>query len=268
MNNSRKFDWGNIQMRKNLMLAAFSCLVLLAASPARADESASARIGKDTYLTVGYKLWINTWETAIAPLSGQHVNAIVASQVASIPNLSVKYKNFLVSGSYLFTGDYDFPAFRDTFNNGVVSSDIKFKASRTEADLNVGYYLTPNLVATVGYKNVEQKYTQTYQGTTFAPGKTHYNGMTIGLGGAASIGKGFGMYGNAAYGIMGASYSPSTTHDTANYEATEVGFNWRAPTVPFSVSLGYKFQYLTTHSSGVTSADVTRGYILGAAYTF
>lgn len=271
MNNSRKFDRGTIQMRKNLMLAALSCLVLLAASPARADESGSAKLGKDTYLTVGYKLWINSWETAIGQFSGsgQHVNALVAGRdVASIPNLSVKYKNFLVSGSYMFTGDYNFPAYRDTTRFGTTSSDITFKASRTESDLNVGYYLTPNLVATVGYKNVEQKYTETLAGTTFTPTKTHYNGITLGIGGAVAIGNGFGMYGNGAYGVMGASYSPSTTHDTAQYEASEVGFSWHAPTVPISASLGYKFQYLTTRSSGVTSADVTRGYMLGLAYTF
>jgi hypothetical protein len=258
-------------MRKNLMLAAFLGLALAVPGAVRADDSASAKLGKDLSMTVGYKLWINTWETAIPNFqnSGSHVNAIVAGPVAaSIPNLSLKYKDFLLSGSYLFTGDYNFPAYRDTFSNGTVSSDITFKASRTETDLNLGYFVTPNLIATVGYKNVEQKYTQTYQGQTFAPSKTHYNGVTLGIAGSAGIGSGFSMYGNAAGGLMGATYSPSSTHDTALYEASEVGFAWRAPSVPLSASVGYKFQYLTTRSGGVNAADVTRGYILGLNYTF
>jgi hypothetical protein len=141
------------------------------------------------------------------------------------------------------------------------------KGSRTEADINAGYYLTPNLVATLGYKNVEQKYTFAVNGVTFAPTKTHYNGVTAGIGGSAGIGAGFALYGNAAGGLMAATYTPSSGNaQTAFYEASEVGFAWHRG--GFGTSLGYKFQYLTTHTPSNVSADVTRGYMLGLNYTF
>ena len=53
-------------MRKNLMLVALSCLAVLAAVPARADET--HMLGENTSLTVGYKLWLNTWEWHITLL--------------------------------------------------------------------------------------------------------------------------------------------------------------------------------------------------------
>lgn len=259
----------NSPMRKNLALAVLACLALLAA-PARADEE--VKLAKDFSMTVGYKLWLNTWETAIPSYSngGNHVNAITAGPVAaSIPNLSFKYKRFLLSGSYMFTPDYKFPAFRDTFVQGGVgftTADRVFTASRKESDINLGYYFTPNLVATVGYKNVEQKYQEKIGNTTLAATKTHYNGVTAGIGGSAGIGAGFALYGNAAGGLMQASYTPSSSHDTALYEASEVGLAWHHE--GFGANLGYKFQYLTTRNPGIVAADVSRGYMFGMSYTF
>jgi hypothetical protein len=266
---TRNSDRGLNPMRKNLMLAVLSCLALVAAAaPARADET--HMLGENTSLTLGYKLWLTTWETAIGGPSGtNHVTALTkGTDATSVPNLSLKYKNWLISGSYLVTGDFHFPSYQDVRANGTLGPNVAFTASRTETDLNVGYYVTPNLVATVGYKNVEQKYTEYDNGVLAGPAsKTHYNGVTAGLGGSAGIGHGWSMYGNAAGGLMSATYSPSSGNaQTALYEASEVGFAWHHQ--GFGASLGYKFQYLTTHTPGNVSADVTRGYMLGMNYTF
>ncbi|MDE2140909.1 MAG: hypothetical protein KGJ84_00685 [Elusimicrobia bacterium] len=267
MKTTRNSDRGLNPMRKNLMLAALSCLVLLAAAvPSRADET--HMLGKDLSMTVGYKLWINTWETAIGGASGtNHVIALTKGYDAtSVPNLSFKYRNWLLSGSYLVTGDYQFPSYQERFNNGL-GNNVSFTASRTETDVNAGYYATPNLVLTLGYKNVEQKYKESVNGTSYPATKTHYNGVTAGLGGSAGIGHGFAMYGNAAGGLMSNTYTPSSGNaQTAFYEASEVGFAWHNG--GFGTSIGYKFQYLTTHGGTNVSADVTRGYMLGMNYTF
>jgi len=263
----RDSDRGTHPMRKNLLLAALSCLALLAAArPARADET--HMLGQDTSLTLGYKLWLNTWETSISGAPGtNHVIALTKGiDATSIPNLSLKHGNWLLSGSYLVTGNYNFPSYQERFNNGL-GNNVNFTASRTEADVNLGYYFTPNLVATVGYKNVEQKYTAYVNGANLGDSKTHYNGVTAGVGGAAGIGAGFALYGNAAGGLMAASYTPSSGNkQTALYEASEVGVAWHHG--GFGTSLGYKFQYLTTRTPGNVSADVTRGYMLGLSYTF
>jgi hypothetical protein len=200
------------------------------------------------------------------PAKTNHQIALVQGGAASIPNLSLKYKSWLVSGSYLATGDYNFPAYREQFANGQ-GNLVNIKASRTETDLNAGYYFTPNLAATLGYKNVEQKYTNSVNGVVFPTSKTHYNGVTAGVAGAAGIGSGFALYGNAAGGLMSATYTPSSgSAQTALYEAMELGLAWHRS--GFGASLGYKFQYLTTHTPGNVSADVTRGYMLGLSYTF
>lgn len=248
------------------MLAALACLALLAA-PARAEETHA--LGPNTSLTIGYKLWLNTWETAITGPSGtNHVTALTNGiNAASIPNLSLAYKDFFLSGSYLVTGTYHFPSYQDRFAGGGLSNNVSFDASRKETDLNLGYKITPNVYASLGYKNVEQKYTQFVNGANFGDSKTHYNGVTAGIGGGAGIGAGFSLYGNGAGGLMAATYTPSSGNaQTALYEAMEVGVAWRHG--GFGTSLGYKFQYLTTRTPGNVSADVTRGYMLGLNYSF
>lgn len=254
-------------MRKNLIFV-LSCAVLLAAVSALADDT--VQLSKDLSMTVGYKLWLNSWETSIPGDSGSHVNVITAGPVAaSVPNLTFKYKNFLLTGSYVNTGTYRFPAFTDTYvYEGVVQNSFQdsYQASRTEDDVNLGYYLTPNLVATIGYKNLEQTYTETYDGVTYPSQKTHYNGATLGLNASANIGHGFSLYGTGVGGYMVASYTPSSTQDKAIYEATEAGIAWHYRR--FGTSVGYKFQYISTYSQGLIAPDVTRGWMLGANYTF
>jgi len=274
-------------MKKNILFAALSFILLgLVPSGARAEDE--VQIGKNLFMTVGYKLWLNTWETVInsyVPTEGAHLNAIVKGPVAaSIPNLSVRYKRLLLSGSYLTTGNYNFPFYKDVCkgatcdplnpNKAEVEFPTQWTAKRTEADVNLGFFLTQNFLLTAGYKNVTQTYTETFNTTTYPSSKTKYNGPTIGLSGSAGIGHGFGLYGNAVGGVMKVTYDPSSsTNDSATYEASEVGIAWRAP-IPLSVSLGYKFQYLTTKIKGTAgfedqpASDVTRGYILGLNYTF
>jgi hypothetical protein len=285
-------------MRKNLMLTALSFFILAVVSgPVRADESDSVKLSKDLSLGVGYKLWLATWETVIpanATTEGAHLNAIVAGPVAaSIPNLSVRYKSLLLTGSYMATGVYRFPAYTDvcvnctvpTTNQGYNTFPIYEVASRTEEDVNAGYMVSRNLAVTLGYKNVTQNYTS-YQlnygnpknpQINFNQSDTVYSGATIGLSASGAIGSGFSLYGNGVAGIMDVHYTGDVTneHDHATYEATEVGIAWRTPHLshPLSLSFGYKFQYLTTHApntaySGQPAADVTRGYILGLNWLF
>ncbi|HBL17413.1 MAG TPA: hypothetical protein DD417_11890 [Elusimicrobia bacterium] len=258
-------------MKKKIpMLALLGLMGLTAAAP-RAAQAEDARISRLVTLSVGYKLWYNSWETAIPSYTngGTHVNAITAGPVgAHIPNMSVKVWKFLVSGSVMTSNNYRFPAFKDTFiqgGTGFTTADRYYRATRKEYDINTGFYVTPNIVATVGYKSVEQRYQETISNVADEETRTWYKGPTFGLAGGAGIGYGFSLYGNGALGYMHARYSGSSSRDIANYEAMEVGLAWRWKVV--SASLGYKFQYITTRGE-IDAADVSRGYIMGLNLNF
>ena len=261
-----------------------------AASKVFADDM---KIGNDLSLNLGYKLWVNSWQTTTSPFpaqGGNHFTAITKSGFGSIPNVSLKYKSMFVSGSYLASGNYAFQPYTEVIAtpqiNGVAVgrlNTVNVTASRTEADVNLGYMFIPQLGVTVGYKNVTQKFTfvSTSPGLTFSgngiPSYTYMNGVTFGVVGGAPIGGGFSLYGNGVGGFMSVSYSPAlANNDTASYAASELGLAWHTPHVPLSFSLGYKYQIIATKPSAANNStlstqvgqDVTQGYILGMNLNF
>lgn len=280
-------------------------LGLMALSIGRESGWAEEGEGKDFYFTVGSKLWINSWFTFVpaGPVSqtGANVQSFGDRAVAVLPSVSLKYKSFFVSGSYLTTPSYTFPSFTDRFSldvgatGGGGASDIQFdySAKRTEADVNLGFYVVPQLGFTVGYKGVRQRYNLTetiLNGNLVFGGKdkifvapestTKYDGVTFGMTGAAPIGAGFNIYGNGVGGFMSVKYDPPPANnekDTATYEAGELGIAWRAPKL-VSISVGYKFQIINTNFSRSTNPnfnglivnglDVTKGVILGLNFFF
>lgn len=263
-------------------LAALLALFAFAAAPALADDT--HHLGENTTLILGYKLWANEWHT-VTPSFGGGYDSIATQGVLHIPSLSLKYKNWLFSGSEAISGKYPFPMYSDrNLAGGQTAENVQ--ASRHETDLNVGYYVIPQLAVTVGYKNVEQHYDVTstikggFNGTSTS--KTHYNGVTFGVAGSAPIGHGWALYGSGVGGIMDVTYTPSSVaHDFANYVGSELGFAWKTPDVPLSFTIGYKYQIINTHvnvdndqvgpGKGIhnqTGVDMTQGWVLGTSYFF
>ena len=272
---------------KNIMRAIIAILLCVTAGTAAfADDS--TQLGKDLSLNVGYKLWLNSWQTTIASnhaQGGDHYTAVTQGGYGNIPNVSLRYKQAFLSMGYLVSGTYNFPQYTDVINvTGVprlVTNSVS--ASRDEFDLNLGYMFIPQLGATLGYKNVTQNYkiTSASPGVTFAnngsTSHTYMNGVTFGLTGGAPIGSGFTLYGNGVGGFMIVNYSPSApTNDSSTYIASELGIAWRPQRVPLSLSLGYKYQIISTRVAAANNAvlnnqvglDVTNGYVLGASYSF
>lgn len=258
---------------KKLLLAAF---LSLGAVSAHADEHHV--LGPDTTMVLGYKLWVNEWHTVTPNFAGGF-NSIATQGVLSIPSLSLKHKNFFTSISHAVSGKYPFPYFTERNTVGAQVAE-NVEASRHETDFNVGWYVIPNLMVSMGYKNVEQHYDQTSSVGTFkgtSTSKTHYNGVTFGVGAAAPIGHGWSIYGNGVGGFMDVTYTPSELeHDFANYVGSELGFAWKPQDVPVSLSIGYKYQVINTHVDRLnskvvdnqTAVDMTQGYILGVNYLF
>lgn len=266
-------------MRKILSIAVLACLAAGAVAPraAYAEDDSSVQVGKDTFMSIGAKAWINNWQTNLTGNSGKSWTMLTAGPtIGVIPSVSLKHKKLLLSGSFMMTPDYTFPT--ESFYNGAGTLyTLKIKGTRQESDLNVGYYVHPSVVLTMGYKGITEKFTvvNSLSGTT--TNKVYLNGMTLGIAGSAPIGNGFSVYGNGVGGWMAVTYTPASTYtDSAMYEASEMGVAWKAPNAPLSASLGYKFQLIQTSISAKNSTtyqslprnEVTRGFMLGLNFVF
>lgn len=270
-------------MRKILSVAILAGLALSAVAPmaAHADDDNSVQVGKDTYLSTGMKFWVNTWQTN---LTGNGVNWTQLTEgphLGYVPNVGLKYKQMLMSASYMGAGNYTFPT-ETFFTTGAGSKldTLNITGNRQEFDYNIGYYVIPQLALTVGYKGINEKFTVNSQlagaAAVTTTNSVYLNGFTLGVVGSAPIGHNLSVYGSGVGGWMAVTYTPSELYlDTAQYEASELGIAWR-PGAGFSTTLGYKFQLIQTSINPSNSTnyqnlprnEVTRGFMLGASYVF
>jgi len=277
-------------MRNTWFFSLVLMLALLAAAgPSQAEEQ-STPIGKDVTLAIGMKLWFNTWQSANGSVfnqQGTNVQTYVSdSNVAFIPSISLKIKNFFISTSYLGAPEYTFPSYTDTIviTSGPTSTAYTLKhditATRTESDTNIGWYVTPNLAFTLGYKIVTQEITDKQSGTGLTArtsiSKPTYAGPTIGFIGSVPVGEGFGLYGNLALGKLDMEYEGGTTTYDADYVSTEIGIGYKEKSLPLSFTIGYRFQsieqempaYNVLGTGAQISPDVTKGLTFGINLIF
>jgi hypothetical protein len=208
---------------------------------------------------------------------------------------------------------YD-PSDHQTSVRAKMPIEYSISAERSEWELTTGYYISQNIAVTVGYKNIKRHYSQQYYvppipiivqipdvGNRLAEAgnrstKIEYdskgNGLTLGLIGAVSLGRGFGLYGSFAYGWLDSdeTYSaivevngesrnlpklPSISHDN-NYYLGEMGLiyslRFRNPAInAASFYLGYRFQrydFENATASGQTARDSSDGFVLGVNLIF
>jgi hypothetical protein len=204
-----------------------------------------------------------------------------------------------------------------------LESDLRVKvpveysvtAERSEWDITAGYYLSRNVAITVGYKKIKREYSQSLEVPSVSHGDfededfiikeweaysyqsesvSEGDGLTLGIATSASIGGGFGVYGNFAYGwlesedsVQESSYTiegeekeslvsrPSISFDN-NYLVGEMGlaysFRFKNPTInAASIYAGYRFQryeFEDVIASGQTARDSTDGFVLGVNIVF
>ena len=236
---------------KRILVAALAALPMTVAFADEGDFSA----------TVGLKAWVNNWSTWNG-FSGydqdlndvNHVYNVESSDTTAwIPSVSVRYKDFMVGGSYFVKRGYDI---------GEGFRDVK----REEFDIIGGYYVLPTLAIIAGYKEVDQ---------WFANGKYKYSGPIIGFSASAPLTSGFSLYGTAAFGPMDAKRPSGATTD-ADYRLGEVGlayaFNVGGGVKSLIGTIGYRSQVIVTEMSGVLSGekgrDTTEGMTLGIVAAF
>lgn len=250
---------------------ALAALLAVPAAPARA---ASTVLGsQDFNIIVGYKLWANNWLSWIdGTATNPRFESVSMSGIANNVNTTVRYKRVFTNLGYMATSEYEFPRYRNA-----AGTYIDSRAKRAEVDWNLGFMAVPQLGFTVGVKSVEQKWRTRSNAVagagTFGPTlKYNWTGPTAGIVGSGAIGKGFSIYGNGAGGIMNVTLDGSDI-GSAGYESAELGLAWKAQSVPFSGSFGYKFQRISTKldRSGFAEMrgnDVTSGYVLGLNLVF
>ena len=244
-------------------LAAALLLTLGASAWAQEDPAPS-----NLNIVLGTKIWSNRWTTWGFYTDSNPANGTVVttqdpseSAVSVIPQLSVRYKDFVGSVSGMVNKNYTFANVPD--------------AKRNELDGNLGYYVLPGLAVTLGYKQIKQD---------FSGDQFKWSGPTVGFSATAPLSNGFSAYGSLGLGSMKAKLaagSPDATGKTslnAEYVLNEVGLaysvGFNRVVRSMTITAGYRTQIVTTKDYATSSAekidirDTTQGLTLAAVLVF
>jgi len=224
---------------KKLLIAA---VALGATTVAHAQQSGPS-------FSVGLRAWQTQWDT-FSYAGGNVIQAPADDELVWLPVISARWNNFTGSMSLYPNTEYTF------FDGG--------RGNRKEFDFNLGYYLTPGVAVTAGYKKIEQGgATDVYR----------LAGPVVGLSGTAPLGRDFSLYGSFGMGWM-KSTGDSTVKFDADYRLSELGVAYTLPTSTFvkavTFTLGYRTQVLTSKDAlpGQDGRDLTQGFTFGALATF
>jgi hypothetical protein len=237
-------------MRKEITIVA---LAFGAAAGAQAQGQGHESGGPT--VSVGLRGWQTEWDTFSYHVDTGNGNSVVVQAPAEdkfvlLPVLSVRWRDFTGSLSLYPSTDHDF------VNGG--------RGTRKEFDLNLGYFVTPGVALTLGYKKIEQ-----------ADGPNVYalSGPVAGVSGTAPLGRDFALYGSFGMGWMKSTGSSTVKFD-ADYRLSELGIAYTVPTGGFvravTLTAGYRTQVLTSKEAlgNQDGRDLTQGFTLGAIATF
>lgn len=257
-------------------------------------------------ISVGTRVWLMEWKTAASPVFAGTSNSLsevtsTGYEAAPMPTLSLGYKDFYVTGSYLATTGFNFPLQTAT-SYGLDASDRvvpitgqrAMSAERSEWDVQAGYYLpltySKLLAVQVGYKQVDQNFTDSYglNGVPIATqkSKASISGPLLGLTGKLPVletdSGNLYIYGTYSHGFLSSSFTSSRKSYSADYNLVDVGLSYslgkKLMSLPglsdAAVYAGYRIQWIDTRnpptSLGRTndSTDVTQGFTGGVNITF
>lgn len=244
-------------------LPALCALALaLAGGAAQAQES-------NFGLNFGTKVWVADWSTWFihrVPGDPEYiVQESAKTKAMVIPQLSFRYRDFIGSVSGAVNSTHSFEEF---------GGPAEYK--RREADANFGYYITPGLAATLGYKKFDQ---------IDSAGVKIYqvSGPTVGVSAASSLAGGFSVYGALGVGVLSIKGSEDVS---ADYSLSEVGLAYTLPLGRFvkaiNLNLGYRMQVIKAKGMTLSSdygnaaapvikqdaRDTTQGFTLAAVVAF
>jgi hypothetical protein len=232
---------GEDDMTKNWFIAVLLC----GAATAQAQDSGLS-------VSVGVRGWNTQWDTFSYAGNPQVVTQSPANEkFVLVPLLSVRYRDFVGSLSL-------YPSTDHSFIDGSTGN-------RKELDLNLGYYVSPGVAVTLGYKKLEQ-----------SDGSDIYalSGPVLGVNGTASLGRDFSLYGTFGLGRLKTTSASTVQFSSADYRLSEVGlaYTLATPSIAKAVTftLGYRTQVLSSKDAaeGQDGRDLTQGLTLGFVTTF
>ncbi len=243
----------------------------------------------------GLRVWVNQWDVPYItreafladPTNPQSLmlrdlttNHTSSHRVSPMPFVAVRYGDVLASVSYLPETEYDM--------DGALSEDVK----RDELDINIGYYVHPRVVLSLGYKEGKQS-----RLTDLVPeSEVKVRGFLVGASFNAPMSGPFSLYGNVAYGLTRTSSDdfkqPTGGDIDGTYKVAELGVSYNLSHLLGSgvlkgaaLTFGYRSWVLTLEDVDVgvyspanpavavaiesrDSRSTTDGFVIGAVAVF
>lgn len=270
---------------------------------------------KDFSATLGVKVWVNEWtrdsfpnralvapdlsplgipntlDTISAGFTSQRPQTQTSEDVepTPIPQLSIRYKWLLLSGSYYPETEFDFRTTTDTvaisqnildLSGNVLATTTTqgtffdtTTAERKEWDAGLGILVLPNVAILGGYKEIKQDVRDVFTldiatdgvpVVTDLPAGTssqelEIKGPTIGIAGSVPIAHGFGLYGSYAHGFMDVDITDVfvAANGTSTTDETDTDADYDVAEVGFTYTRGTK-EFIP--SAPLSAATVYAGY--------
>jgi hypothetical protein len=206
----------------------------------------------DLSVSLGLKAWNTQWTTFSYGDDGAITQVPAKDKVIFVPQLVVRYRDFMGSISGYRPTRYQFidrPG--DT---------------RKEFDVNLGYFVAPSVVVTLGYKKLAQVGSQAYK----------LSGPVAGVSATAPLGGAFALYGSFGYGWLKtpAKKNVNDIEFDADYQLGEVGLAYSlatgSVTKMLTFTMGYRTQVFSSKDAapGQDGRDLTHGLTLGLVARF
>lgn len=250
---------------KKTMLVGIALIATLVA--------ATAAVASDTQLSIGLKLWTNTWKETIKKSGGVRQDFDNGSELMSGPTLSVRFsKDWFAGITYLTApGDYE--------SSDWLASGDKMKFKRTDVDLLAGYLLHDpfndlQFGFFVGYKSIDAPASYSNQAAGLndvTVGTWRLRGPGVGVLVVKTLDESTLLYGNLAYLLLRQEFAFSgggeSRFDTDGW-AFEIALS-HAFMREVSANVGIKFQRFNGEKdNGDHIRDSFSGLTAGIAYTF
>jgi hypothetical protein len=244
---------------------------------ALAQETVASQI----QVSIGVKGWNSSWLSYLpsvytgftpagTPGLADSIDAVEGTRETDVlPAIGIRYKDFLLSGSYArYTGDFQalHSSVIDPSGQNILTTRTDH-LSRKESDLAVGYYITPNIALSLGYKYAtEDRATRLgISGTSSLTLTSTVRGILAGAAASFPIQGGLRFYGHFGYGpakVKTEFAGPTMARIDANgrYLISEIGLNYSLPfsnalVKGVSAGLGYRSQSFRTRSEGPAYRD-------------
>jgi hypothetical protein len=264
-------------MRKNGVRACAALVTSLALVPGAQAQQATDAV----QVSVGVKVWNSSWLSYLVGLSGgvdpsgKPGLADVIDQVegkretSALPLLAVRYGKYFVSGSVGHYASDFYVAHSSVIGPGGVNvlTSRSDHFSRRESDVSLGYFVTPEVAVTLGYKYAtEDRDTALGLGPQYSSRmRSVGHGPLVGALGSFPIQGALRFYGQLGYGPAKLKTEfPGTSEPridaNSRYLLSEIGLAYALPVggtwaKGANAALGYRSQTLTTHSYGPAYRD-------------